>query len=145
MKKLIILAAVFALFAGPAALACGASKTMAGNTVKMKTIPGVERTVTNLENGVRIQMVGMNAEAVKAVQQKMGGCPKAAADRWAKGDCTGCPFAGQADWTRTVENTENGVVLTVTTTKTDDVSKIQSIASTYGLETVTAQQAAKRG
>ncbi len=125
MKRLLVLSVLIALCASPAALACpqqAAMKTSEGHECPA-AMKGVERTVTNLNDGVRLEMTSTDPEVVRALQAKITSDPKAA------GCCKDCPLANEA-WTRKVEHTKNGLVLTLTAGSPEEVRKIQAAAET---------------
>jgi hypothetical protein len=51
----------------------------------MRPIEGTERTVTNLDNGVRIQITSDDPEIVQTIQERFADFPPAACPRGAKG------------------------------------------------------------
>ena len=118
MKKLVLVLAIFALAAVAPAVAGCAKHEKADCPMMMK---GVERSATNLDNGVVITLTTSDAEQVKALQTKLaekmeGGC-----------EC-GCPVHGK-DVKRNLENTDNGVKLTVTSDAKEQVKALQTYAS----------------
>ena len=124
MKRFLLIAALVGLLASPAALACG------GMDAGMKegdghecpaSMKGVERTVTNLDNGVRIQMTSADPALVQTLQAKI------TSDAKTVGCCGSCILANAA-WTRKVESNEKGVVLTLTANSPAEVGKLQAAA-----------------
>lgn len=120
MKRLVSMLAVFALAISAPALACGKDKAMADCPMGMK---GVEKSVANIDNGVKITLTAKDAEQVKAMQAKF-------ADTTKHEGCA-CPMCAEGV-KRQVENTANGVILTVTTTDKDQLAKIQAFAANAG-------------
>jgi TusA-related sulfurtransferase len=119
MKKLALVLAVMALVAASPVLACGEGKgKMAGCPFGMK---GVEKSATNLDNGVTITMKSSDPEKVKALQAAI------AAEDKEEGGCN-CPMHAK-NTKRVVENTADGVVLTVTTDDKDQVKTLQTFAA----------------
>ncbi|MBP7147802.1 MAG: hypothetical protein KBD01_09670 [Acidobacteria bacterium] len=144
MKRFLVLAALVALVAAPAALACDrmaqAASAEHGCPFAMK---GVERTVNNLNNGVEIVMKASDVEVVKALQTKVGGCAKSAA---AQADCgKDCLMGEHASWTRKIENTDRGVKVILTASSPDDVQQIQSLAATMAKGGCAHAHGAKKG
>lgn len=84
---------------------------------------GVERTVTQLDNGVRVTLVGADQATVDKLQAQAGTCP-------AKG-CSGCPMHAEGV-TRTVEKTSSGVVITATAQDPALVASLQKHAVAAG-------------
>lgn len=80
----------------------------------------IARSVTNLDNGVRIAMTSTDAKLVATLQEKAPGCTKAG--------CGDCPMHGEGV-TRTVENTADGVVVTATATDVAVVAALQKHAA----------------
>jgi hypothetical protein len=121
MKRFLILTALVALVAMPAVLAC---EKEAGMKASMghdcpASMKGVERTVTNLDNGVRMEMTSSDPAVVKTLQTQM------AADHKTGGCCKDCPLSNAA-WTHKVENTDKGVIVTLTADSKDDIGKLQT-------------------
>ncbi len=77
---------------------------------------GVERTVVNLDNGVRVTMTAKDPKAVAAIQEKSATC------------CKDCPMTAEGV-TRTVEKTAAGVVITATAANPELVKKLQAHAA----------------
>lgn len=133
MKR--FLAALFALAfaAGLTAFACGGACPT--------SMKGVERSVKNTDGGVEISFTSNCAETVKAMQAHMaketgnaqGGCDKHA-DKAAEAKKAeaGCMFCGHPEWTRKVNNTEKGMVVSLTAANADEIKKIQTMAAGLG-------------
>lgn len=124
MKRFLVLSALIALLAAPAALACdkqGSMTASAGHACP-GSMKNVERTVTNLDNGARIEMNSTDPAVVSTLQTHM------AADTKSAGCCKDCPM-GNTAWTHKVENTDNGVVLFLTADSKDEIGKIQTAAA----------------
>jgi hypothetical protein len=128
MKRTLTITALTFLLAASVVLACGANKTDQAAHGCPFGMPGVTKTVTNVDNGAKIVLASANAETVKALQAEMGGCPKAAAEKAKQGGCGDCPMM-HTEWTRNVENTDNGVVVLLTSSNASDVKKIQETAA----------------
>jgi hypothetical protein len=140
MKRILILSVLSLLLVSPAALACGdqASAKAAASHDCPATMQGVERAVTSLDNGVRLQMTSGDPAVVKALQAKMNGCPKS-------GGCSSeCMMSNKA-WARKVENTDNGVVLTLTADSAAEVQKIQAAAAVMAKGGCPHDQAGEKG
>jgi TusA-related sulfurtransferase len=124
MKRFLLLSVLIAAIAAPVALACGneaAMKAGMGHDCP-SMMKGVERTVTNTADGVRIEMKSSDPEMVQTLQAHMN------AENKPGGCCKDCPMSNAA-WSRKVENTRDGVVLTMTASSPDDVSKLQTAAA----------------
>jgi TusA-related sulfurtransferase len=118
MKKLALVLAVMALVAASPVLACGEGKgKMAGCPFGMK---GVEKTSSNLDNGVTITMKSSDPEKVKALQAAMASEDK-------DSGCN-CPMHAK-NTKRVIENTADGVVLTLTSEDKDQVKALQTFAT----------------
>lgn len=119
MKRLILLVALAALVAVP---------MMAGDT-PAKTMgccgkgAGVERSVANIDNGVKITVTAADAKTVAMIQEMAASCPMGTAA------CKDCPMAAKGV-TRAVEKTDKGVVITVTSADAAMVKKLQAHAAT---------------
>ena len=118
MKKLVLVLAILALATMAPAVAGCAKHEKADCPMMMK---GVERSATNLDNGVVIVMTASDVEQVKALQTKL-------AEKMESGCECGCPVHDK-NVKRTLENTENGVKLTVTSDDKDQVKSLQTYAS----------------
>jgi len=118
MKKLVLVLAIFALAAVAPAVAGCAKSEKADCPMMMK---GVERSATNMDNGVVIMLTASDVEQVKTLQTKM-------AEKMESGCDCGCPVHGK-NVKRTVENTDNGVKLTLTSDDKDQVKTLQTYAS----------------
>jgi hypothetical protein len=117
MKRFFLMMVLAALVATPL-LAADAAGSMA-----CCKNAGVERTVTNLDNGVRMTMTAKDPKAVAMIQEMSASCSKD------KPCCKDCPMAAEGV-TRTVEKTGAGVVITATATNPDLVKKLQAHAAT---------------
>jgi hypothetical protein len=100
------------LLAGPNGPAMGAGCCMSQT--------GVERTVTNLANGVRITLTATDPKVVETLQARTETCPK--------DGCADCPMHAEGV-TRSVEKTANGVVITATSSDPAQVAKLQKHAA----------------
>jgi hypothetical protein len=123
MKRFLLLFVLAALIATPVALACpGCGKHAEAASSKghdcSANMKGVEKTVTNTDNGARIEMTASDPEMVKTLQAHV-------ADESKKGCGPDCPMANAA-WSHKVENTDKGVVVTLTASSKDDVAKLQT-------------------
>ncbi|HPC82641.1 MAG TPA: hypothetical protein P5234_05450 [Thermoanaerobaculaceae bacterium] len=78
---------------------------------------GMQRTVENLDNGVRITLHCENAELRAEAQA-----------RAAKGCGSACPMSAKGV-VRTVENTEDGAVITATSSDPEQVKALQKHAA----------------
>ena len=126
MKRFLLLFVLAALIATPVALACGkdgAMKASMGHECPA-AMKGVERTVTNLDNGVRIEMTASDPKLVETLQTHVAAEAK-------EGCSKDCPMANAA-WDRKVENTAKGVVVTLTAKSKDDVTKLQTAVAEMG-------------
>jgi hypothetical protein len=123
MKRFLLLFVLAALIATPVALACpGCGKHAETASSKGHECPaamkGVERTVTNTNDGARIEMTAGDPEMVKTLQAHVTAETK-------EGCCKDCPLANAA-WSHKVENTDKGVVVILTANSKDDVAKLQT-------------------
>ena len=124
MKRFLALTALIALLAIPAAMACEKHAAMKASAEQgcPSSMKGVERTVTNTDNGVKMQLTSADPAVVSHLQKMM-------ASGHEEGCCKDCPLSNAA-WTRKAENIENGVVVTLTAASPDEVGKLQtSLAS----------------
>ncbi len=120
MKKLALVAAVLALAVASPVLACDHAK--AGQTAQCPLMmKGVDRTATNLDNGVTILLTSADAAKVKDLQEKI------AAETKAEGGCD-CPMHAKNVKTN-VENTATGVKLTLTSDDKEQVKTLQAFAA----------------
>jgi hypothetical protein len=130
MKRFISLCGLVALLALPAfagdgtAMGCCAKQT------------GVQRSVANLDNGVRITMTSTDAKTVAMLQEN-----SAKAD--AEG-CANCPLRAQGV-TRTVEKTADGIVVTATTSDPALLAKLQQHAAMMSTASCCGKGQAKTG
>jgi hypothetical protein len=122
MKRSLVVFALLALVVSSAAFACDKEAGMktAGHECPV-SMKGVERTVTNLDNGVRIEMASADPAMIQTLQTKM------AAE--GKGSCCKDCVMSNAAWSKKVENTPKGVVVTVTAGSKDEVGKLQTMAA----------------
>ncbi len=130
MKRFIVLCGALALLALPTFAADGKAMGCCGKQA------GIERSVANVENGVRITMTATDAKAIAMLQER-----SATMD---KDGCADCPMHAQGV-TRTVEKTANGIVITATTTDAALVAKLQQHAVTMGTAACGAKAAGKTG
>ncbi len=127
MKRFLLLTVLVALIAAPAALACGKDGAMAASSNGHEcpaAMQGVERTVTNLDNGVKIVMTASDPKLVETLQSHVASETK-------EGCCPDCPMANKA-WNRVVENTKDGVVVILTANSKADVTKLQTAVASMG-------------
>jgi TusA-related sulfurtransferase len=117
MKRLFLLFALAALLATPL-IAADAAKPMAC----CAKAAGVEHTVANLDNGVKITITAKDAKAVAMIQDMAASCCKD------KECCKDCPMMAKGV-TRTVEKTASGVVITATASDPALVKKLQEYAA----------------
>jgi len=117
MKRLVLLMALAALVAAPL-LAADAATPMAC----CSKAAGFERTVTNLDNGVKVTMTAKDPKAVAALQEMSASCSNG------KACCKDCPMDAEGV-TRTVEKTASGVVVTATATNAELVKRLQTHAA----------------
>ena len=120
MKRFQLVIAMAALAAAPL-MAADAAAPMA-----CCKAAGVERTVTNLDNGVRVTMTAEDPKTIAMVQEMSAGC--CSKD---KPCCKDCPMAAEGV-TRTVEKTASGVVVTATAANPELVKKLQAHAAAMG-------------
>ncbi len=113
MKKVLVAVAIMALFAMP---------MLAGDAAKAGCCkgPGVQHSVANLDNGVKITVTADDAKTVAQVQAQSASCTKES--------CGDCPMTSDKV-TRTVDKTEKGVVITATSTDADTVKALQAHAA----------------
>jgi hypothetical protein len=121
MKRLFALTALSLLAALP---------LVAGDTPQAKSpaacclkTAGAQRTVANLENGVKITCTASGPRAVAMIQKAAASCSKD------KPCCKECPMAAEGV-VRTVENIDKGVVITATSPDAEMVKKLQESAAT---------------
>ena len=116
MKKLLAIITVTLLAAGAAALACGEKASVTGC---LKSAESIERTVKNLDDGVKIMLASNVPAMVEQLHATGGRC---------KSDCEKqCPMAGESV-NRVVDKTDNGVVITATSADADVVKALQKHA-----------------
>ena len=119
MKRIFLLMVLAALLAAPILAGDPAPAKHAACCSKST---GAERTVANLENGVKITCTASDAKAVALIQEAAASCSKD------KTCCKDCPMAAEGV-TRTVEKTDKGVVITVTSADAAMVKKLQESAA----------------
>lgn len=120
MKRLVALTALSLLAALP---------LVAGDTPQAKSpaacclkAAGAQRTVTNLDNGVKIAITGGDPKLVAMIQDETATCPK-------PGCSKECPMQAEGV-KRTVEKTDAGVVITATAMDPAMVKKLQEHVAT---------------
>ncbi len=114
MRKTLVIIGLAVLAALPA---------LAGSMAKgscCASMSGVERSVANLDNGVRITLTASDPKVLAALQDRAGNC--------GQGDCPNCPMNAKGV-TRTVEKTSNGVVITATSSDPAQVKALQEHAA----------------
>lgn len=116
MKRFLLVIALAVLATAPVMAADAAAPMACCRAV------GVERTVTNLDNGVKVTMTAKDPKAVAIIQEMSAACSKD------KPCCKDCPLASEGV-TRTVEKTNSGVVVTATATNPELVKKLQAHAA----------------
>ena len=122
MKRVAILFVLLGLTFVP--LATAADPTAEHGAACCAKGAGAQRTVTNLDNGVKIEMVSADPKVVAMIQQETATCPK-------PGCCKDCPMVAKGV-TRTVEKTDKGVVITATATDAKLVASLQQHATAQG-------------
>lgn len=120
MKRHFVPFALLALVLSTAALACDMDAKAGGHECAA-SMKGVERTVTNIDNGVRIELSSADSAMVQKLQAKMSG--------ESKGSCCKDCVMSNAAWSKKVENTSKGVVVTLTAGSKDEVGKLQAKAA----------------
>ena len=126
MKKVAVLFVAACLLALPLAADCGKDHAAAaggkghGSTGCCAKQEGVERTVTNLDNGVQVSLTASDPKVVEMLQthSAMAG----------KDGCGECPMKAEGV-TRSVEKTATGVVMTATATTPEAVKALQQHAA----------------
>ncbi len=119
MKRIATFVALSVLVALPLLAADAPTASPAACCLKSA---GAQRTVTNLDNGVRIAITGGDSKLVAFIQGETATCPK-------PGCSTDCPMQAKGV-TRTVEKTDKGVVITATAADPGMVKKLQEHAAT---------------
>jgi hypothetical protein len=119
MRRIATVAVLFALIAMPLLAADAPATPSAACCLKSA---GAQRTVTNLENGVKITITGGDPKLAAMIQDETAACPK-------PGCAKDCPMQAEGV-TRTVEKTEAGVVITATASDPEMVKKLQEHAVT---------------
>jgi hypothetical protein len=120
MKRLTVLAVAMVLAALPLAYdnaLAGCAKAAAAKASCPAAMEGVERSVANLDNGVRVTMNASDPKVIAALQRSVGSGPS--------DGCQTCPMHAEGV-TRTVENTATGVVVTATSADGDVVKRLQA-------------------
>lgn len=84
---------------------------------------GVERTVIQLSDGVRVTLAAKDAATIEKLHSHAGIC--------AEKGCGDCPMHAEGV-TRSVEKTDTGVTITATSTDADLVAKLQQHAGRQG-------------
>lgn len=127
MKRIVTVSVLSFFLAASVVLACGANKTQVALGCPYSS-GEVTRTASNVDNGAKIVLASSNPELAKAIQTSMGGCQKSAAQQAQKNCGSDCLMA-HSEWTRTVENTDSGVVVLLTSNDGSEVKKIQEMAA----------------
>jgi hypothetical protein len=120
MKRLVALTALSLLAALP--LVAGDTPQAKSPTACCLKAAGAQRTVTNLDNGVKIAITGGDPKLVVMIQEETATCPK-------PGCSKECPMQAEGV-KRTVEKTDSGVVITATAIDPAVVTKLQEHAAT---------------
>lgn len=118
MKRIATLAVLCALLALPLLAADTPAKPSAACCLKSA---GAQRTVTNLDSGVKITITGGDLKLAAMIQEETATCPK-------PGCSKDCPMRAEGV-TRTVEKTDTGVVITATASDPEMVKKLQQHAA----------------
>ncbi len=118
MKRFVLMIALAALAAAPL-MAADAAKPAAMCCLKDA---GAQRTVTNLDNGVKIEIASADPKIVALIQDETATCPK-------PGCSQSCQMQAKGV-TRTVEKTSKGVVITATSSDSAQVKALQEHAAT---------------
>jgi hypothetical protein len=119
MRRIAALAVLCALVALPLRAADAPANPSAECCLKGA---GAQRTVTNLDNGVKITITGSDPKLAAMIQEETATCPK-------PGCSKDCPMQAEGV-TRTVDKTDTGVVITATSTVPEMVKKLQEHAAT---------------
>jgi anaerobic selenocysteine-containing dehydrogenase len=119
MKRITTLALLCAMAALPLLAADTPAKPSAGCCLKSA---GAQRTVANLDNGVKVTITGADPKLAAMIQEETATCPK-------PGCSKDCPMQAKGV-TRTVEKTDTGVVITATASDSEMVKKLQEHAAT---------------
>lgn len=123
MKRFMPLVIAMVLAALPLAsdnALAGCAKAAGAKTSCPAAMEGVERSVANLDNGVRVTMNASDPKVIEALQKSVAAGP---AD-----GCQTCPMHAEGV-TRTVEKTATGVVVTATSANGDVVKSLQAHAA----------------
>jgi hypothetical protein len=118
MRRIATFAVLFALIAVPLLAADAPATPSAACCLKGA---GAQRTVTNLDNGVKIAITGGDPKLAAMIQEETATCPK-------PGCSKDCPMRAEGV-TRTVEKTDAGVVITATAMNPAMVKKLQEHAA----------------
>ena len=118
MRRIATAVVLFALIALPLLAADTPAKPSADCCLKSA---GAQRTVTNLDSGVKITITGADPKLAAMIQEETAACPK-------PGCLKDCPMQAKGV-TRTVEKTDTGVVITATSSDLEMVKKLQEHAA----------------
>lgn len=132
MKRILLAACIVSLAVLAPAFGCDKAAKMASNTDAQfqRTADNdifygldgvVTPAVTKLDNGVKIVVTSNDAEALQKVQKRMGHCRVSAG-------CGDCPLKTDGV-KRTVEMTDEGLVITATADSPELIEKIQAYAN----------------
>ena len=80
----------------------------------------IEASSVKIDNGVKVTLTAKDAEGAKKLQQMVSTCSKGCKCK----NCN-CPVCGMKNAKKEFTNTENGVVITITSDKPAQVEKIQ--------------------
>jgi hypothetical protein len=119
MRRAATFALLFALIAVPLLAADAPATPAAACCLKSA---GARRTITNLDNGVKITITGADPKLVAMIQDETAACPK-------PGCSKDCPMRAEGV-TRTIEKTDTGVVITATSSDPEIIKKLQEHAAT---------------
>ncbi|MCJ7441883.1 MAG: hypothetical protein MUO25_09935 [Thermoanaerobaculaceae bacterium] len=119
MRRIATAAVLFALIAVPLLAADAPATPSAACCLKSA---GAQRTVNNLDNGVKITITGGDPKLAAMIQEETATCPK-------PGCSKDCPMQAKGV-TRTVEKTDTGVVITATASDPEMVKKLQEHSAT---------------
>ena len=118
MKRITTLAVLCAMAALPLLAADTPAKPSAACCLKSA---GAQRTVANLDNGVKVTITGADPKLATMIQEETATCPK-------PGCSKDCPMQAKGV-TRTVEKTDTGVVITATASDPEMVKRLQEHAA----------------
>jgi TusA-related sulfurtransferase len=119
MKRTFLMLALAAVLAAPAMAADAPAQAAAGCCLKAA---GAQHAVTNLDNGVKIEITSTDPKVAAMIKDETATCPK-------QGCAGDCPMQAKGV-TRTVEKTDTGVVITATSTDAATVKALQEHAAT---------------